>query len=110
MITIAIAAALVLLASSSPPPPSRDAGILYEVWHAPAAHLARRVRASGATQPLTVEKVIRSVGNHSLGEVFSGPTPEIPPGFRPDIYSVEPLLGFYCLYRPVNPRAVQDWV
>ena len=97
MAGVAAAAALAVLASA---PPQRDAGILYEVWHAPAAHLARRVKASGATQPLTVESVIRSDGKHSLGEVFAGPNPEIPPGFQPDIYSVEPLLGFYCLYRP----------
>ena len=36
----------------------------------------------------------------TLGGVFAGPTPEIPPGFIPDIYNVEPELGFYCLYRP----------
>ena len=135
---------VMLLASTTLAALQRDAGILYEIWHAPAAHLARRVRfallvqftfthfrddaqvdvrtenycimilvaynltnfdpvlgrASGATQPLTVEKVIRSDGKYSLGEVFLGPNPEIPAGFRPDIYSVEPQLGFYCLYRP----------
>ena len=37
-------------------------------------------------------------GNASLNNVFAGPTPEIPAGFNPDIYNVEPELGFYCLY------------
>ena len=39
-------------------------------------------------------------GNATLNNVFQGPTPEIPAGFTPDIYNVEPSLGFYCLYRP----------
>ena len=74
--------------------PQRDAGILYEIWHAAPAHLMKRVKASGATQPLTVESVIRSQGKHTLGEVFGGPTPEVPKGFNPDIYNVQPQLGF----------------
>ena len=104
--TVAVAAVLVLgrlmqaCAVAAPQLQQRDAGVLYEVWHAGASHLARRVKASGVTHPLTVETVIRSDGKHSLDEVFTGPNPEVPPGFNPDIYSVEPLLGFYCLYRP----------
>lgn len=48
-------------------PKTRDAGILYEIWHTGAAHLMQRVKASGATQPVTVETVIRSDGKHTLG-------------------------------------------
>ena len=66
----------------------RDAGILQEFWHAPAAHLMHRVAAAGHT-PLTVEAVIRSDGNNTLGDVF---TPAPPPGFGPDIYNVQPAL------------------
>lgn len=32
--------------------------------------------------------------------VFDGPNPLIPASFAPDIYNVQPALGFYCLYRP----------
>ena len=77
----------------------RDAGILYEIWHTAAAHLMHRVAAAGVA-PLTVEAIIRSDGKRNLGEVFNGPKPEIPKGYEPDIYNVEPTLGFYCLYRP----------
>ena len=84
-------------AAAAPTAPGRDAGILYEVWHASAAHLMHRVKAAGATQPVTVETVIRSNGRATLDEVFSGPTPEVPAGFTPDIYNVQPKLGFYCL-------------
>eukprot|EP01043_Picozoa_sp_COSAG02_P062775 COSAG02_NODE_8745_length_2457_cov_1.449109_2_plen_430_part_00 len=83
----------------------RDAGILYEVWHTPAAHLVHRVQATGARQPLTVEGVIRSDGKYTLGDVKTGPVPQVPPGYTADgveqlIYNAEPRLGFYCLYRP----------
>jgi hypothetical protein len=95
---------LLLLGGAAPllgaAPQQRDAGILYEIWHTGAAHLMQRVAASGATQPVTVETVIRSDGAHTLDGVFEGPTPEVPPGFTPDIYNVQPQLGFYCLYRP----------
>ena len=86
--------------TSAGAPPQRDAGVLYEIWHTAAAHLMHRVQASGATQPLTVESVIRSDGKHALNGVFDGPSPLLPTGFEPDIYNVEPQLGFYCLYRP----------
>eukprot|EP01044_Picomonas_judraskeda_P006348 COSAG03_NODE_628_length_6625_cov_9.247165_9_plen_113_part_00 len=33
----------------------------------------------------------------SLTQVDTGPTPEVPAGFTPDIYNVQPQLGFYCL-------------
>jgi hypothetical protein len=100
-----VGAAAPAVAAAAPPPPrpaspQRDAGILYEIWHAAAAHLMHRVQASGADHPLTVEGVIRSDGEHELGGVFGGPTPELPAGFQPDIYNVQPQLGFYCLYRP----------
>ncbi len=94
----ALLALLMLCASTNAA--ARDAGVLYEIWHASAAHLMHRVAASGATQPVTVETVIRSNGKHTLGGVFEGPTPELPAGFTPDIYNVKPQLGFYCLYRP----------
>ena len=86
--------------SAAAAPPQRDAGVLYEIWHTTAAHLMHRVQASGATQPLTVESVIRSDGKHDLDGVFDGPSPLLPAGFSPDIYNVQPQLGFYCLYRP----------
>ena len=35
-----------LLVSTTVAALQRDAGILYEIWHAPAAYLARRVRFS----------------------------------------------------------------
>ena len=84
---------------------TRDAGILYEVWHTPAAHLVHRVQASGATHPLTVEGVIRSDGKHQLADVKTGPAQIVPAGYTAEdveqmIYNVEPQLGFYCLYRP----------
>ena len=57
----ALAVLLATLASAAAPAAaSRDAGILYEVWHTPAAHLVHHVQRSGATHPLTVEGVIRS--------------------------------------------------
>lgn len=46
---------LSLLSVVSTTTPARDAGILYEVWHAPAAYLMQRVEKSGASQPKTVE-------------------------------------------------------
>ena len=84
---------------------TRDAGILYEVWHTPAAHVVHRVQASGAAHPLTVEGVIRSDGKFQLADVKIGPDPVVPPGYTAEdveqmIYNVEPQLGFYCLYRP----------
>lgn len=39
-------------------------------------------------------------GKLTLDQVFEGPNPAVPPGFTPDIYNVQPQLGFYCLYRP----------
>ena len=68
---------------------ARDAGILYEIWHTGAAHLMHRNAAMGLPQ-LTVETVIRSDGNLTLDDVFSG---GIAPGFNPDIYNTEPALG-----------------
>jgi hypothetical protein len=105
---IALAASLLAPlrpAGSSAATAIRDAGILYEVWHTPAAHLVHRVQASGATHPLTVEGVIRSDGNYTLSDVKTGPAREVPPGYTADgvdqmIYNAEPSLGFYCLYRP----------
>ena len=84
---------------------TRDAGILYEVWHTPAAHVVHRVQKSGAAHPLTVEGVIRSDGKFQLADVKTGPDPVVPPGYTAEdveqmIYNVEPQLGFYCLYRP----------
>ena len=79
---------------------SRDAGILYEIWHAGAAHLQHRVAATGAT-PLTVESVIRSDGVQNLDHVFSAAA--VPRGFNPDIYNVEPALGFYWCIPPATP-------
>jgi len=48
-----------LLAAAITPAAARDAGILYEIWHAPAAHLMSLVSAAGRPS-LTVERVIRS--------------------------------------------------
>eukprot|EP00658_Telonema_sp_P-2_P078888 TRINITY_DN7498_c0_g1_i4.p1 TRINITY_DN7498_c0_g1~~TRINITY_DN7498_c0_g1_i4.p1 ORF type:complete len:242 (-),score=54.42 TRINITY_DN7498_c0_g1_i4:104-829(-) len=45
----------------------------------------------------TVEQVIQSNGNLTLDQAIPGP---IPLGFTPDIYNVQPALGFYCLYKP----------
>jgi hypothetical protein len=59
----------------------------------------QRVAKAGAKQ-LTVESVIQSNGNYTLNDVFTGGGPPLPHGFNPDIYNVEPELGFYCLYRP----------
>ena len=73
----------------------RDAGILYEVWHTPAAHLMHLQAKAGSPQ-LTVEKVIQSSGNLTLDDVFRGAG--VPPGFTPDIYNVEPTLGTSCLF------------
>ena len=97
---------------------SRDAGILYEVWHTRAAQAMARVKAEGGVQ-LTTELVIESAGAHSLNDVY-GPynvtATEFPsvfssPGFtargftasthalNADIWNAQPALGFYCLYR-----------
>jgi hypothetical protein len=97
---------------------SRDAGILYEVWHTRAAQAMARVKAEGGMQ-LTTELVIESAGAHSLDDVY-GPynvtATEFPsifssPGFtargftasthalNADIWNAQPALGFYCLYR-----------
>ena len=86
-------------ALASPDKPSsgpRSAGILYEIWHTGAAWLMNRNRAAGA-EALTVEAVIRSDGNLTLGDVFTNGGPPVPPRFEPDIYNTEPALGFYCL-------------
>ena len=48
----------------------RDAGILYEVRHASAAHAMSLVRAAGGV-PLTTERVIASAGKHSLDDVYA---------------------------------------
>lgn len=72
---------------------NRDAGILYEVWHTPAAHLMHLNQIEGAPQ-LTVEQVIRSDGNFTLDNVFS----KLPPGYNPDIYNVEPQLGMQTYF------------
>ena len=97
---------------------SRDAGILYEVWHTRAAQAMARVKAEGGLQ-LTTELVIQSAGAHTLDDVY-GPynvtATEFPsvftsPGFdargftagahalSADIWNAQPALGFYCLYR-----------
>lgn len=72
---------------------SRDAGILYEVWHTEAAVAMRKVQATGG-QLLTTERVIQSAGALSLDDVY------VKYGLNADIWNAEPAdLGFYCLYR-----------
>jgi hypothetical protein len=90
---------LVLCFSTATAAPKRTAGVLYEIWHTGAAHLMHRNQQAGA-RTLTVETVIRSDGNLTLDQVFADGGPPLPKGFSPDIYNVEPQLGFYCLYRP----------
>jgi len=48
-----------LFAAAMTPTAARDAGILYEIWHAPAAHLMSLVSAAGRPT-LTVERIIQS--------------------------------------------------
>lgn len=73
-------------------PLNRSAGILYEVWHTPAAQLMQNVTAQHGRQ-LTTELVIRSNGTLNLNDVY------LPYGINGDIWNVQPQLGFYCLYR-----------
>ena len=82
---------------------SRDAGILYEVWHTHAAQAMGRVAAVGAAQ-LTTELVIQSAGALTLDDVYA------PLNQSFDIYNAQPALGFYCLYRarPGQPPPVPD--
>eukprot|EP00939_MAST-03C_sp_MAST-3C-sp1_P001369 g1369.t1 len=75
----------------------KSVGVLYEVWHTAAATSMAMVKTKGLEQ-LTVERVIRSNGKHTLNDVYGS----FPPGVLPalDIWNVEPAeLGFYCLYR-----------
>ena len=50
---------IALFAAAMTPTAARDAGILYEIWHAPAAHLMSLVSAAGRPS-LTVERIIQS--------------------------------------------------
>jgi hypothetical protein len=87
------AAALLLLLASLARVASRDAGILYEVWHTRAAHAMAAVRAKGLPQ-LTTELVIASqdtAAPFSLDDVYRGAAA--------DIWGAQPALGFYCLWR-----------
>lgn len=87
------AAALLLLLASLARVASRDAGILYEVWHSRAAHAMAAVRAKGLPQ-LTTELVIASqdtAAPFSLDDVYRGAAA--------DIWGAQPALGFYCLWR-----------
>ena len=77
---------------------SRDAGILYEVWHSRASNAMSRVRAAGGAQ-LTTERVIASAGALSLDDVYAVHN------ISGDIYNAEPQLGFYCLFRSTSPTA-----
>ena len=71
---------------------SRDAGILYEVWHARAAAAMAAVARAGGPQ-LTTELVIRSNGSKTLDDVYG------PFGISGDIWGAQPQLGYYCLWR-----------
>lgn len=84
----------VTASAAKPPLAQRRAGILYEVWHTPAAQMMQRLQAIKAA-PLTTELVIRSDGNLTLSDVYA----PLNAGGGGDIYNVQPQLGFYCLYR-----------
>ena len=73
---------------------SRDAGILYEVWHTRAAHAMADIRAKGLFPQLTTELVIQSqdtASPFSLDDVYRG--------VAADIWNAQPRLGYYCLWR-----------
>jgi len=78
-------------------------GILYEGWHAYAAHAMSSVEAKGGRQ-WTVEELIRSNGGANLSDVWNqyGVAGETD-GFY---YQSQPSLGFYCIYRARQVRRV----
>lgn len=88
--------------------PAPRVGILYAVWHTPAATAMRNIAATGST-PVTVEDVLASGGTIPLANVLekyqqAGPAMDF-------YYNTHPASGgFYCLYRarPATTGLVPD--
>lgn len=76
--------------------PSKRIGILYSVWHAPAADALRRVANKGGAQ-LAVEDLIRT-GVPST-DVYARWGIDAASEAMSFFYQARPSLGFYCLYR-----------
>ena len=74
--------------------PDRRVGIFYLAWHAYASDAIRKLAPS---QRLTLEDVIQSPATMPSAMIQSHGLYGEAAAFH---YSVEPQLGFYCLYRP----------
>jgi hypothetical protein len=94
---------------SIPPPPFPQSlvgtdvplsriGILYSVWHAPAATVQRKIAAAGKT-PLAMEDVLRSLAGpspRSFADIYPNGEAAAAMNF---FWMSTPKQGFYCLYR-----------
>ena len=74
--------------------PDQRVGIFYLAWHAYASDAIRKIAPS---ERLTMEDVIRSPGTMPSAMILDHGLYNEAAAFH---YSVEPELGFYCLFRP----------